>query len=85
MEHIKIHTYVTQMHWGDENRTFQNCCYWFDEGEIFMSICYIIHLMLYAVVLLCEAHPKLCFVHHFFGLVVSVSASGLQDFWFEFV
>jgi hypothetical protein len=50
-----------------------------------MSICYIIHLMLYAVVLLCEAHPKLCFVHHFFGLVVSVSASGLQDFWFEFV
>jgi hypothetical protein len=64
---------------------FQKCCYWFAEGEIFMSICYIIHSMLYTSVLLCEAHCKICFVSHFSGLVVSVSASGWQDFWFKFV
>jgi len=85
MEHIKIHTYVTQMQWGDKNRVFQKCCYWFAEGEIFMSIFYISHSMLYASVSLCEAYPKICFVSHFSGLVVSVSASGWQDCWFEFV
>jgi len=85
MEHIKVRTYVTQMHWGDENCTFQNCCYWFAEGRIFMSIWYMIHSMLHASVLLCEAHPKICFVSHFSGLVISISDSGWQDCWFEFV
>jgi hypothetical protein len=50
-----------------------------------MSSCYIIHSMLYASVLLCEAHPNIRIVSQLSGLVVSVSASGWQDCWFEFV
>jgi hypothetical protein len=85
MEHIKIHTYVTQIQWSDENWMLQKCCYWFAERLSFMSISYIIHLMLYVSMLLCEAHPMICFVSHFSGLVVSVSASGWRDCWFEFM
>jgi hypothetical protein len=76
---------MSLMHWGDKNWMFQKCCYWFTEGDIFVSSCYIIHSMLYASVLLCEAHHKICFVSQLSGLVVIVSASGWQDCRLEFV